>query len=94
MLCYSEQQFIRALRREPERRSIQDLQVIYTHLTKVEALSKLRESALRALCSMVRYERHAANDILYCRGEMASCWYILLSGAVFIEGSMFLPRSR
>ena len=91
MLCYSEQQFIRALRREPERRSIQvgkcrlcdlsmnnvplkspsffslfqDLQVIYTHLTKVEALSKLRESALRALCSMVRYERHAANDILY-----------------------------
>ena len=87
MLCYSEQQFIRALRREPERRSIQvgcvtkitkmfrylnaryflmqDLQVIYTHLSKVEALSKLRESALRALCSMVRYERHAANDILY-----------------------------
>ena len=33
--------------------------------------------------------------LLFCsRGEMASCWYILLSGAVFIDGSMYLPRSR
>ncbi len=31
----------------------------------MEALAKLRESALRSLCTMVRYERHAANDILY-----------------------------
>lgn len=30
----------------------------------------------------------------HSQGEKASCWYILLSGSVFIEGSMFLPRSR
>ncbi|MPD06592.1 hypothetical protein E2C01_102411 [Portunus trituberculatus] len=28
------------------------------------------------------------------RGELATCWFILLSGSVFIDGSMFLPRSR
>ena len=43
----------------------QDMQVIYTHLSGMSALSKLRESALRSLCKMVRYERHPANDILY-----------------------------
>ncbi|TRY63951.1 hypothetical protein TCAL_07698 [Tigriopus californicus] len=94
MMSYSEQQFIHSLRKEPDKRSIQELQVIYAHLASIEALSKLRESALRSLCTMVRYERHCANDILYCRGELASCWYILLCGAVFIDGQMFLPRSR
>ncbi len=44
---------------------LQDLDVIHHHLSSMEALSKLRESALRALCSQVRYERHAANHILY-----------------------------
>ncbi len=44
---------------------LQDLQLIYMQLCSMEALSKLRESALRSLCAMVRYERHAANDILY-----------------------------
>ena len=27
-------------------------------------------------------------------GELATCWYVLLSGAVFIQGSMYLPRTR
>ena len=45
--------------------SFQELQVIYAHLAGIEALAKLRESALRSLCTMVRYERHAANDILF-----------------------------
>lgn len=43
----------------------QDLQIIHVHLAGMEALSKLRESALQSLCQMVRYERHDANDILY-----------------------------
>ena len=38
--------------------------------------------------------RRAANDILYCRGEIASSWFILLSGSVFIDGGMFLPIAR
>ena len=34
------------------------------------------------------------SNFFFSRGEMAACWYILLSGAVFIDGSMFLPRAR
>ena len=30
----------------------------------------------------------------FSTGELATSWYILLSGSVFIDGSMFLPRSR
>lgn len=26
--------------------------------------------------------------------DIGTCWYILLSGSVFIKESMFLPRSR
>ena len=44
---------------------LQDLQIIHAHLAGMDALSKLRESALQLLCKMVRYERHDANDILY-----------------------------
>uniref|UniRef100_A0A671K735 Rap guanine nucleotide exchange factor 2 n=1 Tax=Sinocyclocheilus anshuiensis TaxID=1608454 RepID=A0A671K735_9TELE len=45
----------------------------------MEALSNLREHQLR-------YETTVPDDI-------GTCWYILLSGSVFIKESMFLPRS-
>ncbi|XP_041363202.1 rap guanine nucleotide exchange factor 6-like isoform X3 [Gigantopelta aegis] len=89
----ADQQFLESLKTDPGQRSEQDLDVIYAYLHGMEALSTLREPALRSLCNSVRYEFHDANDILYCQGELATCWYILLSGSVFIEGSMFLPRS-
>lgn len=57
--------FVSALGRPPGARSLQDLQVIYYGLSGLEALSTLRDSALRALCKVVRYERHQANDVLY-----------------------------
>ena len=31
---------------------------------------------------------------LCSRGELCTCWYILLSGSVFIDGSMYLPGAR
>ncbi|XP_021348184.1 rap guanine nucleotide exchange factor 6-like isoform X9 [Mizuhopecten yessoensis] len=85
--------FISALQKYSHVRTEKDLDVIFSYLHGMEALSSLREPALRALCRTVRYECHDANDILYCREELSTCWYILLSGSVFIEGSMFLPRS-
>ena len=42
--------------------------------------------------SQVRYGWHEANDILYSKGDLSTCWYILLAGSVFIDGSMYLPR--
>ncbi|XP_067136215.1 rap guanine nucleotide exchange factor 6-like isoform X3 [Centruroides vittatus] len=93
MARYGEQEFIDCLKKSAKNRTPEDLQIIYSYLHGLEALSSLREISLRALCKTVRYERHDANDILYCRGELSTCWYILLSGSVFIDGSMYLPRS-
>ncbi|XP_042559067.1 rap guanine nucleotide exchange factor 2 isoform X5 [Clupea harengus] len=59
----------------------------------MEALSNLREHQLRLMCETVRYEQHEANEVLYYPDDIGSCWYILLSGSVFIKESMFLPRS-
>ncbi|XP_060559630.1 rap guanine nucleotide exchange factor 6-like isoform X9 [Ruditapes philippinarum] len=93
MASYTDRHFIACLQKPPHSRTDVDLDVIYSYLHGMEALSSLREPALRALCRTVRYEYHDANDILYCQRELSTCWYILLSGSVFIEGSMFLPRS-
>ncbi|CAH1955348.1 unnamed protein product [Acanthoscelides obtectus] len=84
----------RALAKPPPHRSLHDLQLIYYGLSGLEALQTLRDHQLRRLCKYARYERRQANDVLYYTGELSTCWYILLSGSVFIDGSMFLPRSR
>uniref|UniRef100_A0A8C8MM47 Rap guanine nucleotide exchange factor 2 n=1 Tax=Oncorhynchus tshawytscha TaxID=74940 RepID=A0A8C8MM47_ONCTS len=70
-----------------------DLEIVYSYLHGMEALSNLREHQLRIMCETVRYERHEANEVLYYPDDIGSCWYILLSGSVFIKESMFLPRS-
>uniref|UniRef100_A0A8C6TMR3 Rap guanine nucleotide exchange factor 2 n=1 Tax=Neogobius melanostomus TaxID=47308 RepID=A0A8C6TMR3_9GOBI len=70
-----------------------DLEIVYSYLHGMEALSNLREHQLRVMCETVRYERHEANEVLYYPDDIGSCWYILLSGSVFIKESMFLPRS-
>ncbi|XP_078039391.1 rap guanine nucleotide exchange factor 6 isoform X4 [Augochlora pura] len=93
MTDYLDPHFVRALCRDPERRTLQDLQIIYYGLLGLEALRPCRDSILRGLCKVVRYERHHANHVLYYTGELATSWYILLSGSVFIDGSMFLPCS-
>ncbi|XP_043208964.1 rap guanine nucleotide exchange factor 6-like, partial [Amphibalanus amphitrite] len=85
--------FLVSLKREPEQRTIEDLHTLFETLQEFEALSNLREAALRSLCKAIRYERRDKDDILYFRGERASCWYILISGYVFIDGSMFCPGS-
>ncbi|CAG5136331.1 unnamed protein product, partial [Candidula unifasciata] len=86
-------QFLHCVKKPPNVRTDKDLSMIYTYLHSLEALSGMRERALQSLCSVVRYEFHEANSIIYYQGQIATCWYILLSGSVFIEGSMFLPRS-
>ncbi|KAF7412377.1 hypothetical protein HZH66_001273 [Vespula vulgaris] len=65
MTEYLDPHFIRALCRDPERRNLQDLQIIYYGLLGLEALRPCRDSILRGLCKIVRYERHNANHVLY-----------------------------
>uniref|UniRef100_A0A4W3H5P4 Rap guanine nucleotide exchange factor 6 n=1 Tax=Callorhinchus milii TaxID=7868 RepID=A0A4W3H5P4_CALMI len=66
--------------------------LIYSHLHGMDDLSNLREHQLRLMCTTVRYERHDANEVLFYPNSIATCWYILLSGCVFIKESMYLPR--
>ncbi|XP_074649386.1 rap guanine nucleotide exchange factor 6-like isoform X2 [Tubulanus polymorphus] len=93
MSSYFEHEFHRCLQTPPNERTAEDLDIIFSFLHGLEALSNLRETALRTICRRVRYEHYDANDILYCYGEPSSSWYILLTGCVFIENSMYLPRS-
>uniref|UniRef100_A0AAR2KIW6 Rap guanine nucleotide exchange factor 2 n=1 Tax=Pygocentrus nattereri TaxID=42514 RepID=A0AAR2KIW6_PYGNA len=55
----------------------------------MEALSNLREHQLR-------YDAVVCNILIclcFSPDDIGTCWYILLSGSVFIKESMFLPRS-
>ncbi|XP_072553968.1 rap guanine nucleotide exchange factor 2-like isoform X3 [Paramormyrops kingsleyae] len=93
MASYVDQRFRQAVMMNPAERTQQDLEVVYSYLHGMEALSNLREHQLRLMCQTVRYERHEANELLYYPDNIGTCWYILLSGSVFIKESMFLPRS-
>nr|XP_006814043.1 PREDICTED: rap guanine nucleotide exchange factor 6-like [Saccoglossus kowalevskii] len=93
LAAYSDRKFIKCLQKRSDERTDEDLQYIYSQLHGMEALNTLREPALRAICKSLRYEFHDANDILYCRDELSISWFILLCGSVFIDGSMYLPRS-
>ncbi|XP_053734550.1 rap guanine nucleotide exchange factor 2 isoform X2 [Synchiropus splendidus] len=93
MASYVDNSFRQAVMKNPAERTQQDLEIVYSYLHGMEALSNLREHQLRMMCETVRYERHEANEVLYYPDDIGSCWYILLSGSVFIKESMFLPRS-
>ncbi|XP_043559345.1 rap guanine nucleotide exchange factor 6-like isoform X1 [Chiloscyllium plagiosum] len=92
MTSYVDQLFKQVLMKKPSERNQQDLEIIYSHLHGMDVLSNLREHQLRLMCTMVRYEKHDANEVLFYPDSVATCWYILLSGSVFIKESMFLPR--
>ncbi|XP_048382992.1 rap guanine nucleotide exchange factor 2 isoform X5 [Stegostoma tigrinum] len=74
MASYVDNNFRQAVMKNPAERTQQDLEIVYSYLHGMEALSNLREHQL------------SPDDI-------GTCWYILLSGSVFIKESMFLPRS-
>ncbi|XP_064418087.1 rap guanine nucleotide exchange factor 2 isoform X7 [Latimeria chalumnae] len=93
MASYVDNHFRQAVMKNPADRTQQDLEIVYSHLHGMEALCNLREHQLRLMCETVRYERHDANEVLYYPDDIGTCWYILLSGSVFIKESMFLPRS-
>uniref|UniRef100_A0AAY4ED83 Rap guanine nucleotide exchange factor (GEF) 6 n=1 Tax=Denticeps clupeoides TaxID=299321 RepID=A0AAY4ED83_9TELE len=44
------------------------------------------------MCTSARYERYDANHILFYPDNISTCWYILLSGSVFVKEHMYLAR--
>ncbi|CAF0773746.1 unnamed protein product [Adineta steineri] len=85
--------FRNSVSKNPSERTTQDLTIINAYLKHLEALSSLRESNIRNLSKTIRYENHDAHHVLFSRGELNTCWYILLSGSIFIESTMYLPRA-
>ncbi|TDH05050.1 hypothetical protein EPR50_G00140040 [Perca flavescens] len=87
-----ETSFKLALKKPPSLRTAEDLHTIYSHLYHMDVLSHLREHQLRSMCTSARYERHEANHVLFHPDSIATCWYILLSGSVFVKEHMYLTR--
>uniref|UniRef100_A0A8P4KAU9 Rap guanine nucleotide exchange factor 6 n=1 Tax=Dicentrarchus labrax TaxID=13489 RepID=A0A8P4KAU9_DICLA len=87
-----ETSFKLALKKPPSLRTAEDLNTIYCKLYNMDVLSHLREHQLRSMCTSARYERHEANHILFYPDSVATCWYILLSGSVFVKEHMYLAR--
>ncbi|AWP00016.1 putative rap guanine nucleotide exchange factor 6 [Scophthalmus maximus] len=87
-----ETSFKLALKKPPSLRTAEDLHTIYCHLYHMDVLSHLREHQLRSMCTSARYERHEANHVLFYPDSIANCWYILLSGSVFVKEHMYLAR--
>ncbi|KAK7925642.1 hypothetical protein WMY93_007952 [Mugilogobius chulae] len=92
MTMAMESNFKLALKKAPSLRTAEDLRTIYSHLYHMDVLSHLREHQLRSMCRSARYERHEANHNLFYPDTIASCWYILLTGSVFVKEHMYLAR--
>ncbi|VDM01005.1 unnamed protein product [Schistocephalus solidus] len=75
-----------------------DLTRLFQHLRSIEGVvgsgpSSHRDAALREICRIARPIRAKGDTLLYRKGDPTDCWYILLTGSVLIESSMFLPRN-
>ncbi|VDL34330.1 unnamed protein product [Hymenolepis diminuta] len=71
---------------------------IQDFLGGVEGLAHLRprnarEAALAEASRCARALRVRGDSLLFRRGDPASGWFILLSGCVLVDHSLFLPRN-
>ncbi|CAH8642835.1 unnamed protein product [Dicrocoelium dendriticum] len=80
-------------------RTAADFAYLHNYLRNIEGLavpgpsSAHRDSELRAICQHARYRRVPGDVMLYQAGDVCDSWFILLSGSVLIDSSMFLPRA-
>lgn len=80
-------------------KQFQENAFIFGYLRTIEGLnlsgpsSAYRDDELRAISRYARYRRVPGDMLLYHTGEWCDSWFILISGSVLIESSMFLPRS-
>uniref|UniRef100_A0A915DP50 Cyclic nucleotide-binding domain-containing protein n=1 Tax=Ditylenchus dipsaci TaxID=166011 RepID=A0A915DP50_9BILA len=83
--------FYGSLTRHPNERTDEDVSTIYNYLRKLEVFERLHDAPLRSVCRTARLERHHPNYVLFRKGQVATCWYILLSGSVFMNKQVYLP---
>ncbi|KAJ8266885.1 hypothetical protein GJAV_G00135790 [Gymnothorax javanicus] len=92
MSAFMDISFKQALKKPPSLRTAEDLNTIYCNLYHMDVLSHLREHQLRSMCTSAHYERYEANQVLFYPDNISTCWYILLSGSVFVKEHMYLAR--
>uniref|UniRef100_A0A914ZP81 Rap guanine nucleotide exchange factor 2 n=2 Tax=Parascaris univalens TaxID=6257 RepID=A0A914ZP81_PARUN len=93
LMDHCSRNFFIALSKSPVLRTDEDLRNIYVNVRRLGIFENLNDAPLRAICRTARYEHHPANFLLFRQGQVATCWYILLSGSVLIERQMYLPYS-
>ncbi|RDD37180.1 Rap guanine nucleotide exchange factor 6 [Trichoplax sp. H2] len=86
-----DREFFISITRPPEIRNDDDIDRISSSLSSLDVLKRYPRLTLRSMCETMRYEIHQANYVLYRENSVCDCWYILLSGSVYINGSMYLP---
>ncbi|ROK08403.1 Rap guanine nucleotide exchange factor 4 [Anabarilius grahami] len=71
------------LRKPPDQRTVDDLEIIYEELLHIKALSHLSTTVKRELAGVLIFESHAkAGTVLFNQGEEGTSWYIILKGSV------------
>ncbi|CAK5084853.1 unnamed protein product [Meloidogyne enterolobii] len=83
--------FYNALIKRPNERNEEEINTIFNHLRRLEVFERLHDAPLKSVCKTARLERHSANYVLFRKGQLATCWYILLSGSVFMNKQVYLP---
>ena len=74
--------FIRLLKTAPAKRSDVELRYISYFLQTLTAVNHASQTALHALSRSVYYDCRDRGSLVYNASDVATCWYILLSGAI------------
>lgn len=83
--------FYNALIKRPNERTDEDVSIIFNHLRRLDVFDRLNDAPLRSVCRTARLEKHPANYVLFRKGQLATCWYILLAGSVFMNNQVYMP---
>uniref|UniRef100_A0A3Q2XLY9 Rap guanine nucleotide exchange factor (GEF) 3 n=1 Tax=Hippocampus comes TaxID=109280 RepID=A0A3Q2XLY9_HIPCM len=71
------------LRKCPNQRSAEDLEVIFEELLHLKAAAHLSASVRRELAAVLVFESHAkAGTVLFSQGDKGTSWYIIWKGSV------------
>ncbi|XP_057686363.1 rap guanine nucleotide exchange factor 3 isoform X1 [Corythoichthys intestinalis] len=71
------------LRKCPNQRSSEELEVIYEELLHVKAAAHLSTSVRKELAAVLVFESHAkAGTVLFSQGDKGTSWYIIWKGSV------------
>ncbi|XP_048097701.1 rap guanine nucleotide exchange factor 3 isoform X2 [Alosa alosa] len=71
------------LRKPPNQRSAEDLEVIYEELMHIKAAAHLSTSVRKELAAVLAFESHTkAGTVLFSQGDKGTSWYIIWKGSV------------